>query len=493
MSEILEKARQYEREHKALADMERPQFHATGAIGWINDPNGFSFYKGEYHLFHQYHPYSMEWGPMHWGHLKTKDFITWEWLPTAIAPDKEYDKDGCFSGSAVELPDGRQLLMYTGVEKIETESGMEEFQQQCIAIGDGLDFEKCELNPVIPKEMLPEGANFHDFRDPKIWRDEDMFYAVVANRAQDGSGAILLFESEDAIHWRFASTLATCNYEYGTMWECPDFFSLQGEHVLVISPMEMERVKYEFHPGHGVLAMIGEYDKKTHEFSKNRVQAIDYGLDFYAPQTLETPDGRRIMIAWMRNWAMTHCRKPDTHIYGAMTIPRELEIKNGRLIQNPVREFENYRINKVDYKDLLIDGELSLEGVSGRVLDMVVDVKATEDSSFTDFSVVLGKNEKYNAVISYNARTQVVEIDREHSGGRYDVIHTRKFKVSDKGNGIRMRIIMDGDSVELFVNDGEQAATFMLYSPVEADGISFVTNGKAMMQVEKYEIKREDR
>ena len=181
------------------------------------------------------------------------------------------------------------------------------------------------------------------------------------------------------------------------------------------------------------------------------------------------------------------------HISGSMTLPRELEIRDGRLVQNPVREFENYRINQVSYKDVVLEGELSLIGISGRVFDMVVDVKAAEDDSFMDFSIILGKNEKHNAIISYNAKTQVVEIDREHSGGRFDVVHTRKFKVFDKCGSIRMRIVMDGDSVEVFINDGEQAATFLLYSPVEADGISFVSTGKAVIQVEKYEIRREDR
>ena len=122
-----------------VPEEERPKFHVTGGIGWINDPNGFSLYKGEYHLFHQYHPYKPIWGPMHWGHVKTRDFIRWERLPVALAPDMPYDKDGCFSGSAVELPDGRQLLMYTGVrEERQADGSLKPFQTQCLAVGDGV-------------------------------------------------------------------------------------------------------------------------------------------------------------------------------------------------------------------------------------------------------------------------------------------------------------------------------------------------------------------
>ena len=114
--EKLKKAREFEQEQlKRISPEERPCYHVTGGSGWINDPNGFSFYKDEYHLFYQYHPYSNEWGPMHWGHVTSKDLITWERLPLAMVPEESYDNFGCFSGSGVELPDGRHLLMYTGV------------------------------------------------------------------------------------------------------------------------------------------------------------------------------------------------------------------------------------------------------------------------------------------------------------------------------------------------------------------------------------------
>ena len=152
ISQTLQKARDFESQYIPYVPREeRPEFHVTGGIGWINDPNGFSVYKGEYHLFHQYYPYKAIWGPMHWGHLKTRDFIRWERLPVALAPDMPYDKDGCFSGSAIELPDGRQLLMYTGVREERQEDGsMKPFQTQCLAVGDGVNYEKLEANPALP-------------------------------------------------------------------------------------------------------------------------------------------------------------------------------------------------------------------------------------------------------------------------------------------------------------------------------------------------------
>ncbi len=300
ISEKLQRARDFEAQYGAyIPEGERPAFHVTGTVGWINDPNGFSYYKGEYHLFYQYHPYDTNWGPMHWGHVKTRDFICWERLPAAIAPDTEADRDGCFSGSAVELADGRQMLVYTGVYQTRRSDGqMETFQQQCVAFGDGVNYEKYPGNPVLDGSDLPAGGSVLDFRDPKVWQEPDgSFSMVVGNRTPDGSGAIRLFTSPDGTHWTYTGTLDASHNEYGRMWECPDFFPLGGRQVMLVSPQEMTAAGLEFHAGFGSIALLGSYDSAIHRFERERVQSIDYGTDFYAPQTLESYDGRRIMIA----------------------------------------------------------------------------------------------------------------------------------------------------------------------------------------------------
>ena len=140
-TDALQQAREYEALYgEKIPGEDRPHFHVTPWIGWMNDPNGFSLYKGEYHLFYQYHPYSTVWGPMHWGHVKTKDFIRWERLPAIMAPGESYDEFGCFSGSAVEMQDGTHAVMYTGVRLVPTENGtLEERQVQCMDYGDGMD------------------------------------------------------------------------------------------------------------------------------------------------------------------------------------------------------------------------------------------------------------------------------------------------------------------------------------------------------------------
>ena len=427
---------------------------------------------------------------MHWGHVKTKDFIRWERLPAALAPDTDYDRNGCFSGSSLELPDGRQLLMYTGVRNIRRRNGkIDSFQTQCVAIGDGVDYYKLDENPVIDASSLPEGASVHDFRDPKIWYENEKYYAVIGSRPQDGSGSVLLYESEDAVHWQFLSVLAACHNQYGRMWECPDFFQLDGKSVLLTSSQEMAAIGLEFHPGNANICLLGSFDRKTNHLLRESVQAIDYGLDFYAPQTLLTEDGRRVMIAWMQNWETSTCKIEELRFFGQMTLPRELSVRNGRLCQNPVREIEKYRGVKIDYHNVLINGETSLRGISGRYLDMTVTVSAgNENSLYKWFRLYVAKDGEHFTFIRYKPETGTIKVDRTHSGFPHDIVNIREFPVSVRNGVLKLRVIMDRYSLELFVNDGEQAASFVLYTPIEATSISFSSDGSVLVDVDKYEL-----
>jgi len=486
-SEMLNKARAYEQSHRPAVEKELPFFHLTGGVGWINDPNGFAPYKGEYHLFFQYYPYDVQWGPMHWGHAKTKDFIKWEMLPCALAPDMPYDKDGCFSGGAVEMTDGRHLLMYTGVERIDVGDGkLEDRQRQCFAIGDGLDYEKYEGNPVLTGDHIPQGHSVIDFRDPKIWREGDTYYSAIVNRGTDGTGTVLIYESTDGLTWKFNGNIAQCNDRYGKMWECPDFFPLDGKDVLLHSSQDMLAEGLEFHAGNGKLVHIGHLDRENWVYHDETIHASEYGLDFYAPQTLETYDGRRIMVGWMQSWESSKQLPYDLRFFGMMTVPRELRIIGDRVCQLPVRELENYRGRRVSYKNVKVQEETVLEGIEGRVLDMILTVKGND---YNRFDLEIAKDDRFATAITLLPGSSTIRLDRTYSGFRHDIVTTREFPVDFSTGEIKLRLVLDRYSAELFVNEGQQAASMTFYTPETATGISMKADKSVTVDVEKYDLK----
>lgn len=210
-----------------------PHYHLAARAGWINDPNGLVWFDGWYHAFYQHHPYSTQWGPMHWGHARSKDLVHWEHLPVALAPEGPEDKDGCFSGSAVV--DGDTLaLIYTG-HKFHGDPGDEAnlYQVQCLATSrDGIHFERQGMVVDTPPGM-------HHFRDPKVWREGDSWYMIVGAREGD-TGQVRLYRSADLRQWQDAGVLDEAESTMGYMWECPDFFTLNGKRVLMFSPQGMQ-------------------------------------------------------------------------------------------------------------------------------------------------------------------------------------------------------------------------------------------------------------
>lgn len=481
----LENARNYESENINIINKnEKPGFHLCAPIGWINDPNGFSMFNGEYHLFYQYHPYGTDWGPMHWGHSKSKDLLKWDQLPVALAPDREYDCSGCFSGSAVEY-NGKHVIMYTGVLEETEEYGKRHVRQtQCIAIGDGVNYKKLECNPVITHELLPEGSNVEDFRDPKIWREGDAFYSVIASRADDNSGQIVMYKSSDLKSWELVSVLDKSRNEIGEMWECPDFFSIDGKDILIISPMEVKANSKGYVNGHNAIFLTGNYNKETYCFERETDELIDGGLDFYAPQTLETEDGRRIMIAWMQNWE-NKIVPNDFKWSGMMTIPRELSVEDGKIIQRPIREIESYHEDTIEYKDIRIEDEVELEGISGRTIDLLIDINCVNSK---EFIIKLAKNQEFETLVSYNPVHNVISFDRSFSGRLRNTVHKREIKVKKQGDKIKLRILLDKYSAEIFINDGEQTMTSTFYTPLEANKVTFTSIGESIVNIKKHDI-----
>ena len=493
MSQTLRDARRFEEGRgAAISPEERPAFHLSARTGWMNDPNGFSFYDGCYHMFYQYHPYDSHWGPMHWGHAVSEDLLHWTYLPVVLAPDQPYDRDGCFSGCGIEMPDGRHMLMYTGViQQNMADGSIRQIQTQNLAFGDGFEYTKYDQNPVITEKDLPENGSIADFRDPKVWIDEKgVFCMLAANNTKNESSQILLYKSQDGIHWNFDKIFVKNSTGIGMMWECPDFFEIDGKHILLASSQDMLPKNLEYHNGNGNFYLVGNYDKENEDFTPTTDHAVDYGIDFYAPQTIKLRDGRRIMIGWMQNWDTCTLHTKSTAWFGQMSVPRELSLKEDRLMQAPIRELKEYRANRVSYENVSVDENIvRLPGIEGRIVDLELTIRKVDtEKIFHKFSLYFAENDQFHTTFSFRPLESTVKIDRKFSGSRRAIIHQRRARVSHINGTLKVRIILDRFSAEIFVNDGERVLTATIYTDMEAKGISFRCIGHAFIDITKYDL-----
>lgn len=216
---------------RALADSHYPQWHPAPVTGLMNDPNGFIWFAGRYHLFYQWNPLGCDHRYKCWGHWSSADLVHWQHEPMALMPDEEYDRNGCYSGSAVDN-NGVLTLCYTGNVKFD-DGGRTAWQ--CLAVQND-DGTFAKLGPVLP---LPDGYTGH-VRDPKVWWHDGLWYMVLGAQDRQQRGKVLLFTSADLHTWASCGEIAGHGVngltDAGYMWECPDLFELDGTHVLICCP-----------------------------------------------------------------------------------------------------------------------------------------------------------------------------------------------------------------------------------------------------------------
>ena len=195
------------------------------------------------------------------------------------------------------------------------------------------------------------------------------------------------------------------------------------------------------------------------------------------------------MIGWMQNWDTCGVREDDMKWFGQTSCPREIQFVDGKLIQNPIRELSNYHKNTVSYSEVLISDCISLEKVSGRMIDLEVEIKPEdEENCYDKFVIQFAKNESFHSDIVFYPKESVLEIDRSWSGIRRAVQHQKKCKVADNNGSIKLRVILDRYSVEVFVNDGEQAMSMAVFTEQCADEICFYAEGKVKANVTKSDL-----
>ncbi|MFC3884077.1 glycoside hydrolase family 32 protein [Bacillus songklensis] len=458
-----------------VSDPYRLTYHIMPDVGLLNDPNGFIRFKGEYHLFYQWNPFQTAHGAKFWGHYTSTDLVHWNHEPIALAPSEWYEKNGCYSGSAVEK-DGNMFLFYTG--NVKDGSGNRE-TYQCMAISkDGVNFEK--KGPVI---MLPPGYTAH-FRDPKVWKEHDKWYMIVGAQSENKEGKAVLFCSDNLSHWEHLGPIAGTNMnglgEFGYMWECPDLFALNEKAVLIVSPQGLEPQGDMYHNLFQSGYFVGEIDYEKVHFKHGAFTELDRGFDFYAPQTTLDEKGRRLMFAWM---GITDDQEPyhptiQHRWIHAMTLPRELVLNGSKLYQKPVQELQNLRRNEVSHECIeLTKRDVSFEKIEGQSIELKVNTMKLEGEMFD----ILFRD---NARFVYDPVRQRASFERKRfNDNMWEARHCQLDKLE------KLQVFMDTSSIEIFINDGEEVFTSRIYPNVNNSSIRFSVKGKAAFNLQKWDLR----
>ncbi|USS84701.1 sucrose-6-phosphate hydrolase [Fructilactobacillus myrtifloralis] len=432
----------------------RQHYHLMPPQGWMNDPNGFTYFQGYYHLFYQYHPYGVEWGPMHWGHARSRDLVHWETLPPALAPDSAADESGCFSGSAI-VKDHRLFLIYTGHHVPDASQPDDFWQTQNVAVSeDGIHFYKLATNPVIAE---PPADNSQHFRDPKVLEHDGEYELMLGSQAaQTGTGRVLRYRSQNLVDWQFQGVVTAAESpDDGYMWECPDLFRVNGQDVLLMSPQGIPAGEQTNLNLYQTSYYLGQFDFATGKYTHDQLRELDHGHDFYAAQTMLAPDGRRIVIGWLDMWEAPFPEQADGWA-GTMTLPRELTLQHDQLMMFPVTEVQQLRTKQV-LADHWQGTERLLAVPDARHLELHLQ---TELTGWQGRQVTLRLHaEQQDLQLIYYSRTQQLVLQRAGADAQ-------RFAQLRPTEPLDVHVWTDTSSVEIFVNHGEAVFSERFYPEV---------------------------
>lgn len=484
----------------AYAEPHRPRLHFTPPAMWMNDPNGLVYFAGEYHLFYQYYPGSSVWGPMHWGHAVSRDLVRWEHLPIALYPD---ERGYIFSGSAVVDwnntsgfgRDGEPPLVavFTYHDPQRGKEGTNDHETQGIAWSNdrGRTWTKWPGNPA-----LPNLARHRDFRDPSVFWHEESGRWIMALSAFDH---VQFWASPDLKTWQHLSDFGRDWGAHGGTWECPNLFPMRVEGsdetrwvlILNLNPGGLQG-------GSGTQYFVGHFDGRAFSLDpafesvlrQENAVWLDAGRDNYAGVTwsdIPREDGRRIFVGWMSNWDYAQ-QVPTSPWRSAMTLPRELRLvgtRSGhRVFSQPVRELASLRTTTIPLSSMKVRDRVPLEErlpFPVTVSEMSVEF-ALEPGASGRFGVELSNSRGEIYRIGYDAEQDEYFSDRRRAGDSSfsdkfaDRVH-RARRVGDAGT-VRMHLVLDVASVELFADDGATVMTDIFFPTEKFDRAAFFSEGE---------------
>ncbi len=455
-------------------DPHRPGYHLTAPAHWLNDPNGLIQYDGTYHLFYQYNPGGPFHGSIHWGHATSDDLLTWTDQPVALAPDPDGpDRDGCWSGCAVVDDDGTPTILYTG--------GRGRDQLPCLATAANEEltgWNRDPRNPII--ETVPvdppllETDNWAaEFRDHCVWQADGVWYHLIGAGLEDGGGVVLLYRGESLDSWEYVGPLLSGEYNRPfTVWECPELLEFDGRQLLHVS--NYETVRY----------VVGTADLEAPDFAVEHEGIIDHGC-LYAPQSLETDNGRQLMWGWLKP-DRTVDAQWDAGWSGCFSLPRELSLDaEGRLRQHPAGELRELRDRHVAVETTLADGDFTELSLSGNCYELSLTAECDPDATL-ELGVFESPARSERTTIRYDGTA--VGVDRSESSHSHE-IGTDEQRVDVPGETLDLQVFVDGSVLELFIN-GRECLTCRVYpTRRDADGVSLsAVGGDVVVELDGWEL-----
>jgi levanase/fructan beta-fructosidase len=471
----------------------RPVYHFTPEKNWTNDPNGLIYINGVYHLYNQQNPFENKWGHMSWGHSTSTDLIHWKHLPIAIPETIDKDTTWRFSGSAVLDKNNssgfcKNKNCIVAIYTADQPNLKKESQFVACSNDGGITFTNYKNNPVLDLHMK-------DFRDPNVfWMKKTKQWIMTVSLPNEHK--VRFYGSIDLKTWNMLSEFGPEGSVNG-IWECPFLIELPVDGNLNNQKWLLAVSFSSAQTGVHMQYFTGDFDGKkfTNDNPATKELTLDYGDSFYAAIPWNNlPDHQKTFIGWMvPGLTATY---PWT---GQMSIPRDLgfiKTREGlRLVQKPAMLIKN-NLAKLSGNNLLEIKQLELNNREMQLTSEIVKNNSywleaeldTRDGATAGFKIAQKKDSNNNLIeeteIGYDASKNQVYIDKSHSVDSLKKNMARQIiDLKNDAGKIKLEILFDKSSLEIFVNGGEEVLSTYIYPGEGADLLSmFATGGKSLFE-----------